>query len=188
MERYTHIKKGGEYKVLNTAKMKIGQIWIDCINYQSMKDGMVWVREKTDFNENFEKIIDNGGLPQNIFSVCILVLGEDGKVLAVSRKDDHEKFGLPGGKIEPNETPALAIERELFEETGLELTSLRFQFVQDCIDKSGMKPCAVFTGCVKGEINHNEPHVVKYVDPIVLINGPFGEFNKLTFELLNFRY
>ena len=43
-----------------------------------------------------------------------------GKVLAVSRKNDKTKFGLAGGKVDPGETFIEAAIRECYEETGLE--------------------------------------------------------------------
>lgn len=43
----------------------------------------------------------------------------NGKILGVSRRDHHDLFGLPGGKIEENETPLEAIIREVKEETGV---------------------------------------------------------------------
>ncbi len=188
MERYKHLKKIGEYKVLHEAKMKIGQIWIDCVVYQSLIDGRVWVREKNDFSENFKKFIDLPGHKEKPFSVCVIIPGAGGTFLGVSRKDNHEDFGLPGGKIEPGETAHDAIMREVKEETGLDLVDLKFQMMHDCIDKNGMKPCAIFTALVEGEINYDEPHVVKWVTPKTLTKGTFGDFNKKTFDYLNIEY
>lgn len=188
MERYRHLKKKGEYKVLHESKMQIGQIWIDCIVYQSVIDGRVWVREKNNFFESFEKFIDLKGYMDKPFSVCVIIPGADGTILAVSRKDNHDDFGLPGGKIEDGESMSSAIIREVKEETGLDLVDLEFRLMHECIDKNGMRPCAVFTASATGEINYNEPHVVKWVSPKTLTEGTFGDFNKKTFELLIIEY
>lgn len=42
-----------------------------------------------------------------------------GMFLSVSRKDDPNKIGFPGGKVDPGETHEEALIRETFEETGL---------------------------------------------------------------------
>jgi 8-oxo-dGTP pyrophosphatase MutT (NUDIX family) len=44
------------------------------------------------------------------------------------------KWGIPGGKIERGETSGEALEREVFEETGLRVRDVRFVMVQDCVD------------------------------------------------------
>lgn len=51
-------------------------------------------------------------------AASVLLFNKHGNVLCVSRKTDANDFGLPGGKVEPNETPAQGAVRELFEETG----------------------------------------------------------------------
>lgn len=44
------------YKVVFTSKMKIGQLWLNCIVYQSYKDKKIWVREAGDFFEKFKPV------------------------------------------------------------------------------------------------------------------------------------
>jgi len=57
-------------------------------------------------------------LPQ---AVCCVIRNEQGQLLFVSRKDDKTAFGLPGGKVDVDETPRQAIIREVKEETGLDV-------------------------------------------------------------------
>jgi 8-oxo-dGTP pyrophosphatase MutT (NUDIX family) len=47
-----------------------------------------------------------------------------GRVLLVQQRDDA-RWSTPGGAIEPNETPADAVVREVWEETGLLVTPQR---------------------------------------------------------------
>ena len=49
---------------------------------------------------------------KNIKSVVAIIFHPENKklVLGVSRKDDHTKMGLPGGKIDAGETPLEALE------------------------------------------------------------------------------
>ena len=51
-------------------------------------------------------------------SACAIIHNESGDVLLLKRRDDG-KWDPPGGHIDPDETPAAAVERETFEETGL---------------------------------------------------------------------
>lgn len=48
-----------------------------------------------------------------------LLLVQNGLALAVTRRDDRTKWGLPGGKVDPGETSQTAAIREMREETGL---------------------------------------------------------------------
>lgn len=52
-------------------------------------------------------------------SATVLLLREDGDILAVSRGADTTDWGFPGGWLEPGETPAEGASRELWEETGV---------------------------------------------------------------------
>ena len=86
----------------------------------------------------------------------VVLFNEEGLVLAVSRKDNHSDFGLPGGKMEEKDgdNPMLTAYRELKEETGLEMCSVPTPEMIFAIHKNdfmGYTYLAKFTG----EINHN---------------------------------
>lgn len=108
-------------------------------------------------------------------AACCLILSDDGKVLAVSRRDDPTAFGMPGGKVDPGETPEQAAARELQEETGLTATNLRKVFVHKEADGFTTH---TFACEVSGEIDTPESGVIRWVTPEVMFSGPFGMYNK----------
>jgi ADP-ribose pyrophosphatase YjhB (NUDIX family) len=59
-----------------------------------------------------------------------LVQDDGGRVLLVRRSDDG-RWAMPGGWVEPGETPADAAVRETLEETGLVVTDPRVVHVYD---------------------------------------------------------
>lgn len=115
-------------------------------------------------------------------SAQVVLLNEDGLVLGVSRKDNHNDFGLPGGKQDPEDADEMAAAiREVKEETGLDITDLQLVFAMHKMGYMGYTYLAKYSG----EINHNEPHVVKWVPFEVIMNGSFGKFNELVAESLD---
>lgn len=118
-----------------------------------------------------------------IVSACVVLINPDGLVLGVSRKDNHNDFGLVGGRMDPEDldNPMNTAIRECKEETGLDITDLKLVFA---IHKGGNMG---FTYLAKydGEINHNEPHVVKWVEFQTLVRGSFGRYNQLVAESLD---
>lgn len=124
-------------------------------------------------------------------NVCVLLQNNKGQILSVSRKNDRTAWGLPGGKIEPGESPEEAAKRELKEET---------HFWGDPLD-------IVFADFEAGELtityrlddglhffSQQKLHqpkgegTVAWKEPIDLINGPFGEYNKKLFDTVGIWY
>jgi 8-oxo-dGTP diphosphatase len=64
-------------------------------------------------------------------NAAVMLIVKEGRILAVSRRYDKTKFGLPGGKVEPEETPEQAAIRETLEETGIKVTKCQFIFLRD---------------------------------------------------------
>lgn len=125
-------------------------------------------------------------------AVCVLMYnfdckGETDLYLGVSRKDNANDFGLPGGKVEPNESLEQAAKRELKEETGFNAHRLRLIFTEVCYGKDGQHYethtfiCEAFTGAMQS----NEAGVVKWVTRQELLDGSFGLYNKKLFDSID---
>ena len=109
-----------------------------------------------------------------------------GLFLSVSRKDDPNKIGFPGGKVDPGEKLEDALIREFLEETGLSIK----------IDESH-KPFIVEDGhgytvhsymvYLEDEEHYSldevETGVIRLSNKIQLIKAsPYGEYNEKAFE------
>jgi len=122
-----------------------------------------------------------------LFSVVGL-LSRNGKILAVSRKTNHEDFGLPGGKIDPGESPEQALARELGEEIGI--TPLRFEVAFEDLDRvqDGVpRPCRTYRVLEwAGEPESKEGAAVAWVPPSRLLDRScsFREYNRRLFHAL----
>jgi len=115
-------------------------------------------------------------------SAQVVLINEEGLVLGVSRKTDHNDFGLPGGKMDPEDANiGAAALREVKEETGLDIYDLDLVFAMHKNGYMGYTYLAKYSG----EINHNEPHVVEWLPFSVIMQGSFGRFNELVSESLD---
>ncbi|OPZ35531.1 MAG: CTP pyrophosphohydrolase [Synergistetes bacterium ADurb.BinA166] len=123
--------------------------------------------------------VDQAPLPR---AVCLLLRRADGLILAVSRKGDRTKFGLPGGKVDPGETDEEALVREVREETGLVVINPGLLLSRVCKGETDYLSKAYYAREVSGEIGTSEPIDIQWVAPEILLAGPFGEFNEFLFR------
>lgn len=91
-----------------------------------------------------------------IATVGGILVSEQGKVLLNRSEKWSNKYGLPGGKIDYGETMSQAFVREVFEETGLQMTDHQWLTTQDAIDHPEFRERRHFLlinyiGRVKGE-------------------------------------
>ena len=123
-------------------------------------------------------------------AVCGLLF-HDNKILSVSRKSNHNDFGLFGGKLESGETWEKALIRECYEETGYYITTLPVYYEALCDDTLVRTYICVATESSKEldylSLDYPEKgmHIVKYLSPSALTSGSFGDYNSNLFKHFN---
>ena len=116
---------------------------------------------------------------------CVLV-EQQGLFLAVSRKDNPNDFGLPGGKLDIGETFLNAAIRETLEETGL---LVHINPWNPFISKDGDYIVITFQGSVverKIEVDEKETGVIKYATQEEICKGSFSTYNLAMFKYFGY--
>lgn len=117
-------------------------------------------------------------------SVQAVILNKKGEVLCVSRKSDHNDFGLVGGKMDDTDKSTIdALYREVKEETGLDINS--YELI--CMGVYNEYMSYTYLVTTTGKISYNEPHVVKWGTFYDLIKGSFGEYNYQIMKILQIK-
>jgi ADP-ribose pyrophosphatase YjhB (NUDIX family) len=110
------------------------------------------------------------------------------KVLGVSRKNDPNDWGLPGGKLAENETPLGAAVRELREETGVRVRSSNLTEIYrgPCINTAGEPRYSVTYLAHKwsGKPHALEAGKVDWVTWQQLFEGSFSEYMRALYGTL----
>lgn len=107
-----------------------------------------------------------------IVTVGALIFNSAREVLMIRTHKWSNLWGIPGGKIKYGETSTAALQREIKEETNLDVANIRFVLVQDCIGSKEFYKEAHFVllnyACdVAGE-------------PLVILNEEAQEFRWVT--------
>lgn len=167
----------------------------------SMFDGNSAGRYALELNEAYNSNQDNRVFPEKLFqeakpkqAVCALIVRSSPyglTFLGVSRKNNPRDFGLPGGKVEHQESLYEALYREVLEETGYTITDTVLEVFRNT-DQDGYEVVTLIA-----KIDHtverkalapNETGVVTWVSADELMKGSFGEYNKQLFESLGYPY
>lgn len=127
-------------------------------------------------------------------NAAVMLIVKDGRILAISRRHDKTKFGLPGGKCEEGETPDVAAVRECLEETGIKVTKCDYIFRRD---EPKDRPegedfhCYCFYATEWfGEPNDSEEGVVKWLTEheLTVDKGAFADYNRRTLAVFKTKY
>ena len=109
---------------------------------------------------------------------------KDGLILAISRRHDKTKYGLPGGKVSPDETPEQAAKREAWEETGIQIKECIFIFKRvelgDGANQVDFESYTYYATDWSGEPHDSEEGNVRWLTSVELTDtkAAFGDYNR----------
>lgn len=127
--------------------------------------------------------------PNNLpVAACMLLVkpASHNKVLGCARKDNTESFGLPGGKMDPEDDndPKRTAIRELEEETGyyvINWNDVELLYEAVCpgeVDYYSYTFTTPFWNLIPPHPNYQGDVISKYVSWETFQKGPFADYNK----------
>ena len=145
------------------------------------------LRDNQRMASGYKMAIDN--------NASVMIIVKDGLVLGVSRKNKHDSFGLPGGKLNKDEsskdieTYMEAAIRETKEETNIDVTSCEFLFSRKQSDKRSFTHC-FYAVSWSGEPTQLENFIVKWisVEELTGNNSAYPKYNTRAFKLLKSKF
>lgn len=118
--------------------------------------------------------------------VTAVILDVDtNNIVCVSRKTDHTDFGLPGGKVDLDDsTKESGLIREIKEETGLTVKEEDMALVLSMYKNRKMSHTYFITK-YRGELRTNEPHVLKWAPFEEVTKGTYSEWNTMLYDIVS---
>lgn len=119
-------------------------------------------------------------------NAAVMLVIKDGLILSVSRKNDPTKWGLVGGKQEPNETLLAAAIRETKEETSVVVTDAVYLYrreePRDRPEGEDFNCYAYYATAWSGEPKSSEEGEIAWLtkEELTGSKGAFAEYNKNT--------
>ena len=121
---------------------------------------------------NLQPVIAVENIEPPLATVGALIFNAKKEVLMIRTQKWSGLWGIPGGKIKRGESSLAALRREIKEETGLNITDIKFVLVQDCISSKEFYRDAHFV-----LLNYTCQCVAK--NPRVVLNEESREFQWL---------
>lgn len=110
----------------------------------------------------------------------------------VSRPENPEQFGIPGGKLELGESAIRAAIREVYEETGIRLNGDDLHMLLSKDVPSRREPDVTYRTCcyvnrgVVRELDYKSPEglTLKWVEPWQIVQPPYAYYNAMVYSNL----
>jgi 8-oxo-dGTP diphosphatase len=118
---------------------------------------------------------------------------KDGLILAITRRHDKTIYGLPGGKVDANETPEQAAKREANEECGIVVNTCVFVYKRtelgDGANQIDFESYTYYATDWSGEPKNSEEGNVAWLtaEELTDTKAAFGDYNRNmlnTFKIL----
>ena len=116
-------------------------------------------------------------IPPKVSAGCFIE--RDGKLLVLDLTY-RSGYAFPGGLIEPNENIEQGLKREVFEETGLQLSSIQYIGSKEDTQYGISVVALAFSGVVKGNIQESDEGSLHWLDPeTIKENQAYQNWNHL---------